>query len=385
MLIIGLMPHGSCFLWDRELTALYALSNFFIATPYMLIAGQAMKACFDHRQQLSLWAIAAFTGFGGFVFLCGIGHYIEIFNIWHSAYWFEASWGMGTAVVSSIVAFMYMPALDKFKKLMTQSAQSRQYQMELEQSIEHRMQVEEVLRSRNAELSRSNSELEQFSYTASHDLQAPLTTILSFTDLIIRRYELPDNVGNFLERIRSSATRMSRLIEDLREFSRIGRVYIETESIDLNDLVADVVNDISSDVERRDAAITVDFLPTVIANPVEMRQLFQNLLSNGLKFAHNDRRPQIDITCAQTEGGWMISVLDNGIGIDPQFFDAIFQIFHRLNPDHAPGTGIGLAVCKKIVERYGGMIWVEVPEDREGTVFCFTIRADRNGQLYPNR
>jgi PAS domain S-box-containing protein len=224
------------------------------------------------------------------------------------------------------------------------------------------------------ELLRSNRELEQFAYVASHDLQEPLRKITGFTELLIKRYKssLDEKAEIYMQFIADGTTRMKGLINDLLSFSRITSSPREFESVALDDLIKQVINDLAPAIKESAAVVSCTLLPQVTADSVQMGQLFQNLIGNALKYRGSET-PRVSIKAEKQSGQWCFSVADNGIGIAPEFYDRIFVIFQRLHTKtEFPGTGIGLAVCKKIVERHGGKIWVE-SEPGKGSVFSFTL------------
>jgi signal transduction histidine kinase len=244
---------------------------------------------------------------------------------------------------------------------------------ELEQRVANRTAE---LAERAKDLARSNSELQQFAYVASHDLQEPLRMVASFTQLLAKRYaeQLDSDARDFINYAVDGATRMQTLISDLLNYSRVGtqgRPLVPTES---EAVLNNVLESIKYAVEESGAAIAHGPLPQVLADPLQLSQLFQNLLTNAIKF-HGESPPRIRISAERREDDWKISVRDNGIGIAQEHADRIFVIFQRLHTKtEYPGTGIGLAICKKIVERHGGRIWIE-PSPGGGTTFCFTMRG----------
>jgi len=256
---------------------------------------------------------------------------------------------------------------------------------ELENQIMARIVAEEKLRSlnegleqrvteRTQELLRSNQELEQFAYVASHDLQEPLRVVASYMQIIEDRYkgQLDADAGEFIDFAVDGAKRMKELIEGLLAYSRVGSRGKKFEPTPCDELVKCTIANLKVAIEEQGAEITCDPLPTVEADRIQLAQLFQNLFANALKF-HGEAPSKIHISATQSDGYWTFSVKDNGIGIDPNYFDRIFVIFQRLHTRvKYPGTGIGLAVCKKIVEHHGGKIWVE-SNPGQGTTFHFTI------------
>jgi PAS domain S-box-containing protein len=252
-------------------------------------------------------------------------------------------------------------ALESIADLVAQGLVRRRTELELEQRLD--------------ELARSNSELEQFAYVASHDLQEPLRMVASFNQLLARRYKgkLGEDADEFIGFSVEGVTRMQRLINDLLEYSRVGTRAKEKADVDMNAIMNITLRDLEATIVETHAKVTHDELPHVLADESQMMQLIQNLVGNAIKFRRNHVPPRVHVGVISNGYGYTFSVKDNGIGIDPQFFDRIFVIFQRLNArEKYPGTGIGLAICKKIVERHGGRIWVESVPDRGSTIH-FTL------------
>ncbi len=243
---------------------------------------------------------------------------------------------------------------------------------------EHREleQARHELEKTVAELKRSNAELEQFAYVASHDLQEPLRMVASYTQLLAKRYQgkLDSDADEFIGYAVDGATRMQRLIQDLLAYSRVNTQGQAFEPTSVETVLDAALDNLRSTVEENRAVATHDPLPTVRADERQLLQLFQNLLSNAVKF-RSEEPPQIHVSAERRTDEWLFSVRDNGIGIDPQYADRIFVVFQRLhNIAEYPGTGIGLAICKKIVERHGGRIWME-SQLGKGATFYFTLPA----------
>jgi PAS domain S-box-containing protein len=259
-------------------------------------------------------------------------------------------------------------------KLLEIVAQQIEVAIKNAQKAEALRQSEEALSRQAQELARSNAELEQFAYVASHDLQEPLRMVASYMQLLERRYKdkLDSDAKEFINYAVDGSKRMQRLINDLLMYSRVGTRGKPFEQTDCNTVLDKALNNLKIAIEERKALVTHDPLPTVMGDPTQLIQLFQNLIGNAIKFC-NGRRPEVHIGVESKSGDWLFSVRDNGIGIAPEYFERIFVIFQRLhNKEEYSGTGIGLAVCKKIVERHGGRIWVE-SELGKGTTFYFTI------------
>ena len=242
--------------------------------------------------------------------------------------------------------------------------------------ITERQQAREALEQHTHELERSNAELEQFAYVASHDLQEPLRMVASYAQLLGRRYrsKLDADADEFIDYIVDGATRMQDLINDLLAFSRIGTRGGEFIPIDTNAVLERVLNNLQLTIDDSQAEITYDKLPDIKGDELQLIQLFQNLISNALKF-HGEAAPKIHINGKYKGNQIVFSVADQGIGIEPQYSERIFLLFQRLHgKKEYPGTGIGLAICKKIVDRHGGKIWLE-SRPGIGTTFYFTLPA----------
>jgi signal transduction histidine kinase len=232
----------------------------------------------------------------------------------------------------------------------------------------------EQMRRQASELTRSNSELEQFAYVASHDLQEPLRMITGYTNLLAKRYggKLDQDADDFIGFAVNGAKRMHVLINDLLSYSRAGTNRNRLTQTNCEETLARTLASLQAAIEESGAAITHDDLPTVMADRTQMDQLFQNLIGNAIKY-RGAVPPQIHVGCQRDGGWWVFSVRDNGIGIDPRYSERIFIIFQRLHTrDEYSGTGIGLAICKKIVERHGGKIWIE-SELGQGTTCYFKL------------
>ncbi|MHA3947407.1 sensor histidine kinase [Cellulomonas bogoriensis] len=254
------------------------------------------------------------------------------------------------------------------RRLVGLIAHARRSREELEESHAR-------LREQSEDLARSNRDLEQFAYVASHDLQEPLRKVASFTQLLAKRYQgqLDERADQYIEFAVDGAKRMQRLINDLLGFSRVGRIGGELGEVDVRVLAERVVEDLDDAVREAGAQVVVGELPTVVGEEPLLAQLLHNLVGNAVKFRHPDRAPVVRLEARRTGAAWELSCSDNGIGIDEQYVDRVFVIFQRLHPkDLYEGTGIGLALCKKIVEYHGGQIWIDAGA-AEGTTIRWTF------------
>jgi light-regulated signal transduction histidine kinase (bacteriophytochrome) len=254
-----------------------------------------------------------------------------------------------------------------------------QLQQRLVEENEARRAAMVELQRANAELGRSNAELQQFAYAVSHDLQEPLRTITSYIQLLARRYreDLDEDARDFIDFAVDGARRMRRLIADLLQYSRVGTDGAEFEWVDADKALDEALANLQAGLEESGARVERADLPEVFADPGQLVLVFQNLVANAVKFRGEDP-PCIEISAERQGRDWRFCVADNGIGVAPEHHERIFSIFQRLHTrSEYEGTGVGLAVCRKVVRRHGGRLWVEsVPGD--GAQFCFTLPAENS-------
>ena len=283
----------------------------------------------------------------------------------------------------------FPPTAVEFLETMTPLIGEAVHRFQVEAELaRHRDQLEVLVRQRTQELTdanaqlqqtaddlqRSNRDLEQFAYVASHDLQEPLRAVGGYVKLLQLRFpdKLDAKAQDYIAGAFDGATRMERLIADLLAYSRVGTRGGAFAPADLEVVLERALRNLETGIAAAGAAITHDPLPTLSVDATQMMQLFQNLIGNAIKF-HGESPPRIHVGAQKHEGRWVFSVRDNGIGIEPQYYERIFHIFQRLHTRKAySGTGIGLAICKKIVERHAGMIWVE-SQPGQGSTFYFSI------------
>lgn len=240
---------------------------------------------------------------------------------------------------------------------------------------QHRDQLEDMVEERTKQLQDSNAALQSFAYAASHDLREPLIKITAFGQRLEERYsdKLDEKGKQYLDIMQTAAARMLRLIDDILQYSRVGREDSPMEDVDLNKTFADVLSDLEMSIQEAGAQITVGTLPTVRAHPHRMQQVFQNLISNAIKFRKPDVAPLIQVSSQISKDEATITVTDDGIGFDPKHSEKVFEIFTRLHTRFEyPGTGIGLAMCRRILAHYDGTI-IAKGEPDEGTTFTITI------------
>lgn len=264
-------------------------------------------------------------------------------------------------------------------EIIKRSREIQKMNFELEQKVKERTETilkrEKTLAEQNRILKNQNKELEQFTYITSHDLQEPLRSLVSFTELLEQEFagKLDGNGDLYIDFIAKSSRRMQELVKGLLDYSRIGREKQLVE-VDCNQIVKDVLSDMAITLAESEAKISVDDLPKLSGYATELRQLFQNLISNAVKFRKKGVVPEVKISVQEREKDWLFAIQDNSIGIDEKDMHKLFVIFKRLNNrEEYEGTGIGLAHCKKIVELHGGTIWAE-SKLGEGSTFKFTIQ-----------
>jgi signal transduction histidine kinase len=235
--------------------------------------------------------------------------------------------------------------------------------------------AEEALRHENAELSRANADLTEFAFAASHDLQEPLRMIACNAELLVKSLggALNGESAAYADSIVVGIKRMQELISDLLAYTQIiSNHQEELELVELDQVVQQTFETLSTSIEASGALIRSDHLPTVSGHRAHFRQLFQNLIGNAVKYRSGERAPEVFVWSARDGADWRLCVTDNGVGIAPEYHDQIFGVFKRLHGNEIPGTGLGLAICKRVVERYGGRIWVE-SEANKGAAFYFTV------------
>jgi len=299
--------------------------------------------------------------------------------------------GTGAAIAEQLAAVgIWRGELDNRKKdgtgfatstrISTLEMSGKQYWLGLQEDVTERKRAAEALAEKARELARSNADLEQFAYVASHDLQEPLRMVGSYTQLLATRYKekLDADGRDFIGFALGGVTRMRDLIEGLLAYSRAGSRPRAVRMTDCETILEHTLANLRVAIAESGAVVTRDPLPAVVGDDVLLGQLFDNLLRNAIKF-RGPNRPELHVGAVRNGGDWVFSVRDNGIGLDPSYADRIFVIFERLHAgDEYAGTGIGLAVCKKIVEGLGGTIWVE-SELGAGSTFAFTIAAADDG------
>ncbi|BAY20987.1 integral membrane sensor hybrid histidine kinase [Calothrix sp. NIES-2100] len=402
------IPHGHCYLWKPDLVGLHLISDAVIALSYYSIP---LTLIYFVRKRQDVPFKLIFFLFGAFIISCGTTHIMEVWTLWHPVYWLSGVMKALTAIISFYTAIILIPLVPQalalpspaqleaanqalqaenierkrveqelrlYKEGLEELVEKRTAELaktneQLQQEIIQRQQSQERMAELLQEVESANQELNDFAYIVSHDLKAPLRGISSLSEWLLMDYgDTFDDPGKELVRLLiNRVKKMYSLIDGILQYSRLGNFKEERQQVNLNDVVTDVIEilaapeNIQIEIKHR--------LPIVDAETTRIRQIFQNLLSNAIKFIDKPQG-QIIIDCTENNSYWQFSIADNGQGIEEKHFVKIFQIFHKLsNDEESDSTGIGLSLVKKIVELYGGQVWVE-SEVGKGSTFFFTLK-----------
>lgn len=375
------MPHGHCFLWTPDVLWTNVISDAFIALAYFSIP---VALFVFERRRTDLIFHWMFLLFAGFILACGMTHVFDVWNVWHGHYRLAGLIKAITALLSITTAFMLWPLIPK--ALAIPSPKDLQTANEsLQKEINERISAENQLRALNVELEnrvesrtallkQSNKDLEKFAYMASHDLQQPLRTISVMLEMIERQNhdKFDEENRKLFVMVREASQKMSELIKSILNFSRVGSRIVTYSMIESGQIFDIACRNVRHLIEEANAQINVAKLPTIFFDGSHLLQIFQNLLINALKY----RSPSpciIGVTASEDAESWTFKLQDNGIGIAPKNHEVIFDMFKRLHSDQEfPGSGMGLAICRRIIENFSGKIWVE-SEEGKGSTFCFMI------------
>jgi chemotaxis family two-component system sensor kinase Cph1 len=367
------MPHGHCYFWRPDILWTHVLSDGIIALAYFsipvtLVYFLSKRKDFPFRGVLALFA--------AFIILCGTTHILGIITVWKPVYAVDGLVKAITALVSIATALVIVP-LVPIALSMRSPAELEAANQLLEAEVERRREVEKRLEAAVENLYRSNEELEQFASAASHDLQSPLRAVVNFTQLLKSHAEgkLDKDANEFLGFIEEGGKRMQALITDLLQVSRVGKEDAKMEVVPMQQVLQKANSQLQLNLQESGATVHADNLPNVLGHEGHLLQLLQNLIGNAIKYVAPGVKPEVWITAARENNHWHFVVADNGIGIEEKHLKTVFAIFRRLHTqDQYPGSGIGLAICKKIIERHKGRIWIE-SEPGKGSKFHFTLPA----------
>lgn len=392
LLSTDFVPHIYCLRQQAAVVQLLIWSNAIIAIAYYLIPLTLVRIVRKRKDIAFDWM---FMLFGVFILACGTTHLLDIWTLWHPMYRLQALVDVLTAVASlgtSILLIRLIPQImripspellrGQIAERLAAESEIRKLNGELEERIQDRTsaleQANRKLSSANSELSSMNEDLRQFAYAAAHDLQEPLRMLSIYSQLVQRNYQgrVDARADEQLAVIVDGAKRMGMLLTDLLSYSSLMQEEMAPvpPCVEPRAALEQVLSGLSREIELSGAAIAVGALPCVYATEVHVLQIFQNLISNAIKY-RSGRPLEIDVSASAQGAFRRFAVRDNGIGIDPAYQKQIFGVFKRLHGREVPGTGIGLAICQKIVERYRGRIWVE-SETNQGATFCFELPAE---------
>ena len=345
------LPHGYCYLWQPGLLTLHVVSDSIITLAYYSIP---LGLVYFVRKRADLPFHWMFVLFAVFIVACGTTHLMEIWTLWHPSYWLSGAVKVVTAGASIGTAVLLVPLIPKAIALPSPAQ----------------------LEAKNAELKTVNQELETFSYSVSHDLRAPLRAIDGFSRVLLEDAapRLDAEGVRSLNVIRANAKRMGLLIDDLLEFSRLSRKELVATEIDMAALARAAADDLRREPHGT-AGATIDIgpLPPARGDAGLLRQVWANLIGNALKYSRTRPEPRVEIAASEQNGDLVYQVRDNGVGFDPAFADKLFGVFQRLHSaDEFEGTGVGLALVQRILERHGGRIWADA-RPNQGATFYFTL------------
>lgn len=357
-------PRWHCGKWTEFHGWLYIISDLMVWGAYFAIPLIIVRYI---SRKTNIKFSRIYFLFAAFILACGATHFLDAVAFWYPAYRLSALVRFFTGVISWFTVYYLIKSLPALFAMRS----AKEVEIELEETKLREYKKGMV---RTMELERKNKELEQFAYVASHDLQEPLRTTSSFIEIFKEKYmgKMDEETDDILNYISQSNDRMKVLIKDLLDYSRIGRKPV-IEDVNCNDVLEDVLADLSVNINETNTTIFREKLPEVKGYPTELKQLFQNLVSNSIKFRKPGIDPQIQISAVRNNGHWEFAISDNGIGMEETDTERIFVIFQRLHTrTEYEGSGIGLSFCKKIVELHGGNIWVK-SKLGEGSTFYFTI------------
>lgn len=377
------MPHGHCYFWQPDVLWLNVLSDLAIGIAYFTIPA-ALMVFVRRREDLAFRRV--FVLFSAFILACGTSHVFDVYTVWTPLYRVEGLIKLVTAVVSiatAAVLWRLLPAAIRLPSPAQLAAANRELSAEVtrrmdaeEQLRETNEALEERVRDRTAELARSNRDLQQFAYVASHDLQEPLRMVSSYVGLLDKRFgeKLDERGRRYVGHAVEGARRMRQMMDDLLELSRVGEPLGPPTLVDLEGCLDEALESLAVSVKERMVVIDrLEPMPKVRAHSSRLTRLLTNLLSNAIKYS--PERPRVRVSAERDGEWWRISVADEGEGIDPEHHEVVWDPFRRLHThDEIAGSGMGLSICRRIVEGWEGTIsFTSTPG--KGTTFTFTVPA----------
>ncbi len=383
LLASDFMPHGHCYLWRPELVWLHTSSDSIVALSYFLIPLSLFQIVRKRRDLTFNWMILLFVIF---ILACGCTHVMEVWNVWHAQYRLAGMVKAVTAVASLVTAILmfrlapYLVAIPSTDQLHREIEERKKAEAEV-RTLNH--DLERRVTERTAMLQRSNDALQRFAYIASHDLQEPVRTVRTMNQLLARDYagKIDGKADIYIKYVVEASGRMQNLVVDLLEYARLMPQAAVVEQVtDSAVVLQEAIDDLAILMEEASAQVDLSKLPEVAVDKVLLKQLFQNLLSNSLKYRCKDEAVRIRVDAEVRGPECLFSFTDNGIGFDQQYSEQIFIAFKRLHGKEYPGSGVGLSICKTIVEKYGGRIWAEA-HPLSGSTFYFTLPLVPEGKI----
>jgi signal transduction histidine kinase len=377
------MPHGYCMRWNSDVVWLHVISDAIITLAYYIIPFGLIYFVKRRKDLAFDWI---FVAFGIFILACGATHMMAIITLWDPVYRIDGVIKAMTAIASIVTAALLvrlLPALLKIPSpaqlraeiaLRTAAEQDlRQLNRELERRVEQRTE----------KLNRYNQALQRVAYISGHDLREPVRTVTTFTEMLESRSRdrLSVHDAEYIAYIMEGSRRIQQMVDDLLEYTRAvnsvtGERSDELSPVDLGAALSAAIGNVRAAIENSGVQISSDGqLPVVCGRHVQLQQVFQNLLSNAIKYRSRTGLAQIHVSAVQNDGMHTITVRDNGIGLNMTYAAIIFEAFKRLHGPEVPGSGVGLAICKNIIESFGGRIWVESDGPGKGAAFHFTLPA----------
>lgn len=348
---IGL-PHEFCYLREPSLIWLHVVSDFLIGAAYVSISGTLGYLVYRASKDIPFHTV--FLAFGLFIVSCGITHFMEVWVIWRPVYWLSGYIKVLTASASVATAFALVLLVPKIFRLITVTRENEQHRAEIE---------------------RLNDELERFNYSVAHDLRAPLRSITGFGQILSDEFksQLPPEAVDYVHRMQRSAARMDSLVNGLLRYATVGRRTLELRPVALEATWLDAVNLLEEEIRNRSGTVRISgTLPKAKGDETLLQVVFQNLIANALKFSRPGIPPVVEISSRPDATDVVLYVTDNGIGFPPAAIARVFGMFERFHPEH-PGTGIGLAMVNRAVQRMEGSIKLEPAPDRVGSRFCIRL------------
>ncbi len=355
------MAHGFCFSWEPGLVWLHVVSDILTGVAYYAITFAMLYFVFKRRD---LPFLVVFLCFGLFIIACGTTHFLAAYTVYLPEYWVEGYVKAFTMVVSVISAILFIPIIPKALEMPS-----------IVRALADLRLVSAEQKRTGEELNQKVAELERFTYTVSHDLKSPIITIKGFIGSLEKDLENSNyqRMAGDLKRVGAAADKMNDLLHDLLELSTIVRAINKPEPVAMNLLVDDVLAQLAGPLKSYNVTVAVQpGLPTVLCDRRRMAEVLQNLVENAITYRGDTPEPRLEIGLRKEAGKNIFFVRDNGIGIDEKYQKIIFGLFNKLDAESA-GTGIGLALVKRIVEMHGGKVWVESEGVGRGSTFCFEL------------